>query len=90
LTHSQATSDYYGDFKHPFLNVSSEVQTIYYEKSGTFSTKLHRVERVRETSSDGLASSRWTNRKQGDKLKRLRGAALTTPLKNFNEFYYLG
>ena len=44
MTHSQHTSDEHGHYKHPFLNAPAELQTIYYQKSGTFSTKLHRVE----------------------------------------------
>ena len=44
LTHSEHTSDEHGNYKHPFLNAPAELQTIYYKKSGTFSTKLHRVE----------------------------------------------
>ena len=41
LTHSQYTTDEDGNYKHPFMNSPSEVQSIYYEKSGSFSTKLH-------------------------------------------------
>ena len=43
LTHSEHTSDEYGNYKHPFLNAPTELQTIYYPKSGSFSTKLHQV-----------------------------------------------
>jgi len=46
LTHSQHTRDENGHFKHPFLNAPSELQTISYLQSGSFSTKLHRVEGV--------------------------------------------
>jgi len=52
-THSEHTSDEHGHFKHPFLNADPEVQTIHYPESGSFSTKLHRVEGVSRLGRGG-------------------------------------
>ena len=38
--HSSHTKDEKGNFKHPFTNQSDKVDTIIYEDSKTFSTKL--------------------------------------------------
>ena len=42
-SHTEHTTDKYGRFKHPFRQEDQSVQTIYYEDSKTFSTKIHRT-----------------------------------------------
>ena len=42
-SHTDHTTDEFGDFLHPFEQLSPDVQTIFYEESKTISTKIHRV-----------------------------------------------
>lgn len=42
MSQEEHTRDSYGRFRHPFVDAPKHLQSIYYEDSRTFSTKLHR------------------------------------------------
>ena len=46
-SNKEHTKDKYGNYRHPFSNLASEVQTIYYDngEKKSFSTKLNLVKR---------------------------------------------
>ena len=101
LTHSQHTRDALGHFKHPFLNAPSELQTISYPQSGSFSTKLHRVEGVSRRTDrtvERALGKGGVQKKQSSIWERFvklfledyQAKIYTTPLDNKDNFNYVG
>ena len=100
MTHSEFTRDANGNFKHPFLNSAPEVQTIHYPKTGSFSTKLHKVKgpsRHTKRKNGGINISDRTlvsdQSTWGSLMKYLfpsYGVTFTTTTENDNNLNYVG
>ena len=80
LTHSQYTQDENGNYKHPFVNAPSDLQTIHFLKSSSFSTKLHRVSQRASLNGHG----------RGANQRAKQNVEYETPLKNHGDINYVG
>ena len=90
---NEHTADEFGNFKHPFLNQPSHIETIEYPDDGVISVKVKQIKRQGKRPRSAKTLSNWESMKES--LQVILGLGQQTRIRsgelvNYDNLLYIG